>query len=52
MTPKPTGLKKKPYRSPRLVVYGDLRRLTMLVVPPAVKGGAKSDGGAAPKTKT
>jgi hypothetical protein len=29
---------KKPYRSPRLVVYGDLRRLTM------AKGGKRSDG--------
>lgn len=51
MTTKPTGSKKKPYRSPRLVVYGDLRRLTALVAPPAVKGGSKSDGGGRPKTK-
>lgn len=37
--------KKKPYRPPRLVVYGDLRRLTM------AKGGQKGDGGGNPKTK-
>lgn len=29
---------KKPYRSPRLMIYGDLRRLTM------AKGGKRSDG--------
>ena len=52
MTPKPTGSKKKPYHSPRLVVYGDLRRLTMIGPPAAVKGGAKADGGSAPRTKT
>ena len=39
---------RKPYQPPRLKVHGDLRRLTQS---PA-KGGAKSDGGAAPKTKT
>lgn len=31
--------KKKPYRAPRLVVYGDLRRLTM------AKGGTAGDAG-------
>ncbi len=51
MTPKPTGSRKKPYRSPRLVTYGDLRRLTNFVVTP-VKGGAKADGTGAPKTRT
>jgi len=50
MTPKPTGSRKKPYRSPRLVTYGDLRRLTTFVVTPA-KRGLKSDGGGVPKTK-
>lgn len=35
---------KRPYHSPRLVVYGDLRRLTK------AKGGSKNDSGA-PKTK-
>jgi len=39
---------RKPYQPPRLTVHGDLRTLTQS---PA-KGGAKSDGGAAPKTKT
>lgn len=32
----PSG--KKPYRTPRLVAYGDLRDITM------VKGGLKQDG--------
>lgn len=50
MTPKPTGSKKKPYRSPRLVVYGDLRRLTTLISSSA-KGGIKADGTGRPKTK-
>jgi hypothetical protein len=39
-----TSSKKKPYRSPRLVVYGDLRRLTM------AKQGKKGDS-LLPKTK-
>lgn len=49
-TVKPTaaGQGKKPYRSPRLVVYGDLRRLTLM---PAQKRGTSSDGGGIPKTK-
>lgn len=38
-------LKKKPYRPPRLVAYGDLRTLTM------AKGGNKNDGGGKPATK-
>ena len=37
---------RKPYQPPRLKVHGDLRRLTQ------AKGGAKSDGGTAPKTKS
>jgi hypothetical protein len=36
---------KKPYRPPRLTVYGDLRRLTL------AKGGSSNDGGGKPKTK-
>lgn len=50
MTPKPTGSRKKPYHSPRLVVYGDLRRLTTFVVTP-VKGGVKADGAGAVRTR-
>lgn len=45
MKPETTGQKKKPYRPPRLVVYGDLRTLTM------AKGGSKNDGGGKPRTK-
>lgn len=45
MKSKTTRQTKKPYRPPRLTVYGDLRRLTM------AKGGNRSDSGA-PKTKT
>lgn len=37
---------KKPYRSPRLVVHGDLRRLTM------AKGGTNNDGAGKPRTKS
>ncbi len=44
MKSKSTRREKKPYRSPRLVVYGDLRRLTR------AKGGNKTDGGQ-PKTR-
>jgi hypothetical protein len=40
-----TAPQKKPYRSPRLVVYGDLRQITMQ------KGGSMNDGGGAPMTK-
>ncbi len=36
---------KKPYRPPRLKVYGDLRRLTM------AKGGSANDGGGKPRTR-
>lgn len=45
MKSKTPSQTKKPYRSPRLAVYGDLRRLT------AAKGGTRSDAGL-PKTKT
>lgn len=45
MKPKSTVEKKKPYRPPRLVVYGDLRRLTK------AKGGSRADGGGAPRTR-
>ncbi|MEX0833314.1 MAG: lasso RiPP family leader peptide-containing protein [Actinomycetota bacterium] len=36
----------KPYRAPRLTVYGDFRRLTK-----ANKGGVLGDGGAKPNTR-
>ena len=36
---------KKPYRAPRLAVYGDLRTITK------AKGGTKNDGGGNPATK-
>jgi len=36
---------KKSYETPRLIVYGDLARLTMN------KNGAKADGTGAPSTK-
>jgi hypothetical protein len=41
-----TDPNRKPYHSPRLVVYGDLPHLTM----PA-KRGSRNDGGGEPKTK-
>jgi hypothetical protein len=37
---------KKRYQSPKLVTYGDLRRLTK------VKDGASGDGGGKPMTKS
>jgi len=40
-----TVSRKKPYGTPRLVVYGDLREITM------VKGGSKGDGGGTPQTR-
>lgn len=46
MKPKTTNQTKKPYRSPRLVVYGDLRRLT------TAKGGPNVDSGGGPKSKS
>jgi hypothetical protein len=36
---------RKPYRTPRLKDYGDLRRIVM------IKGGNKGDGGGVPATK-
>ncbi len=39
MKSKKTQTKKKAYRPPRLVVYGDFRSLTR------AKGGTKGDGG-------
>ncbi len=36
---------KKPYRPPRITVYGNLRRLTL------AKGGTQNDGGGKPRTK-
>jgi len=36
---------KKPYRSPRLVTYGDLSKLAM------AKGGATADGPGSPNSK-
>ena len=36
---------KKPYRAPRLTVYGDLRTITK------AKGGTNNDGGGQPRTK-
>ncbi len=44
MKAKTTRPAKKPYRPPRLLVYGDLRSLT------TAKGGTKGDGGM-PKTR-
>ncbi len=44
MKPETTARKKKPYRSPRLMIYGDLRRLTM------AKGGKKAEA-TGPKSK-
>ncbi len=49
--PKSKGPRRKPYRSPRLVVYGDLRRLTKMAMPPAAKFGLKGDGAGVPMTR-
>ena len=43
--PNMASRSKKPYRSPRLVVYGDLRRLTK------AKQGGNADGAGHPRTK-
>lgn len=40
--------KKKQYRSPQLVTYGDFRSLTRLT---GAKGGTKNDGGGIPRTR-
>lgn len=45
MRPKAENRKKKPYRSPRLVTYGDFRTITR------AKGGSANDGGG-PKPAT
>ena len=42
MKAKKDHRKKKPYRSPRLVTYGDFRSLTRMQ---GAKGGNKNDGG-------
>ncbi len=39
------GARKIPYRSPQLIVYGSLEKLTL-------KGGNKADGGAKPSTRS
>ena len=38
---------RKPYRPPKLTVYGDLPRLVAMAKP-----GSRNDGGGNPKTKT
>jgi hypothetical protein len=43
VTPKVGG--RKPYRAPRLVEYGDLRKITL------AKGGNKNDDPTPPATK-
>ena len=40
--------KKKPYRSPQLVTYGDFRSLTRVS---GGKGGTKNDGTGAPRSR-
>lgn len=45
MKAKTAVQRRKPYRPPRLVVYGDLRRLTR------AKGGNKGDGAGKPSTR-
>ncbi len=45
MKSKMPSPRKKPYRGPRLAVYGELRSLTM------AKGGGAQDGAGKPKTK-
>ncbi|MEE9171321.1 MAG: lasso RiPP family leader peptide-containing protein [candidate division NC10 bacterium] len=47
MKSKGENRKKKPYRPPRIVTYGDFRSLTRT----QSKGGVKGDGGGAPKSK-
>lgn len=46
MKPKRENRKRKPYRRPRLVAYGDFRTLTQ-----TGKGGTKGDGVGVPKTR-
>ena len=45
VAPKPSAPKKKQYRAPRLVEYGDLRTITQ------GKGGNMDDGTGEPATK-
>ena len=45
LAPEPSTPKKKPYRAPRLVEYGDLRKITQ------GKGGSMDDGTGAPATR-
>lgn len=42
---KPPRKPKKPYRKPRLVVHGDLRKLT------GAKAGTRNDGTGKPATR-
>lgn len=44
-SPDRAGL-RRPYRTPQLVVHGNVKDLTR------VKGGGKSDGGGKPRTRT
>ena len=45
-TPGAARAAKRPYREPKLTKHGDLKTLTM------GKGGNRTDGGGAPKTRT
>jgi hypothetical protein len=42
------GARKKPYRSPRLTVHGNLRTLTKAT---GTKNGSMNDGAGLPKTR-
>jgi len=42
---KPNESPKKPYRTPRMVTYGNLRQLAL------AKGGSKNDGSGNPVSK-
>lgn len=46
MIPKRTNKRKKVYHAPRIVVYGDFRRLTM-----GATGLARDGGAGSPKSK-
>lgn len=48
MKAKKDRRKKKPYRFPHLVTYGDFRSLTRVT---GAKGGTKNDGGGSPRTR-
>lgn len=45
LNPSSPGPQKQDYATPRLVVYGDLRRLTL------VKGGSRGDGPFKPRSR-